>query len=110
MRLWIRSMSASFTGASRSRRDVEIGRGVVEEVGGEDRQAQVRERLGELRIVPALAGGGLPGRVADAAGVRGSLPHDPGQRVELVLANVLAGQQGRNLVRLPPRPQRQLRD
>src|SRR5690348_11485569 len=102
MRLWTSSMSApratggcwragvGRAGPGHTGRDVQLSPRVVEEVGGEDGQAQVGERLGKLLVAPAAAGSPGPGKVADVPGVRRGLPHHADQRVSLLLAQVLA--------------------
>src|SRR2546430_15329007 len=84
MRLWISSMSAPLhhwwllvggvgrAGPGRTGWDVQLGPRVVEEVGGEDGQAQVGECLGKLLVAPAAAGSPGPGKVADVPRVRRS--------------------------------------
>src|SRR6266851_4643017 len=113
MRLWTSSMSAPRTTGDwwraglgrtepgRTRRHVQLSARVVEEVGGEDGQAQVGECLGKLLIAPAAAGSPCPGQVADAPGVRGSLTHHADQRVGLLLTQVLARKQRIHLVPVP---------
>src|SRR5579859_2621408 len=98
MRPWTSSMSAPRTagrcwrpgggraGPGRTARDVQLSARVVEEIGGEDRQAQVGECPGKLFAAPAAAGRPGPGKVADAPGVRRDLPYHAGQRVGLLLA------------------------
>src|SRR2546427_5991675 len=51
-------------GPGRTGRDVQLSPRVVEEVGGEDGQAQVGECLGKLLVAPAAAGGPGPGTSA----------------------------------------------
>src|SRR5436190_2801141 len=122
MRLWTSSMSAlrttgacwradiAWAGPGRTGRDVQIGFRVVEEVGGEDGQAQVGECLGKLLAAPAAADRPGPGKVADVPGVRRGLPHHADQRVGLLLAQVLARKKRLNLVPAPAGPQREHRD
>src|SRR5689334_21187035 len=116
MRLCISSMSAPRTtgcwrgGAGRAEsgricRDVQLSPRVVEEVGGEDGQAQVGERLGKLLIAPAAVDSQGPGNVADVPGVCRGLSHHADQRVGLLLAQVLAREKRLHLVPVPAGPQ-----
>src|SRR5690349_2919503 len=121
MRLWISSMSAPCTTGcwrgnvaraepGRICRDVQLSPRVVEEVGGEDGQAQVGECLGKLLIAPAAAGSPGPGKVADVPRVCRGLSHYADQRVGLLLAQVLAREKRLHLVPVPAGPQREHRD
>src|SRR5216683_975197 len=111
MRLWTSSMSAPRTTGGCWRagvgRDVQLSPRVVEEVGGEDGQAQVGECLGKLLVAPAAAGSPGPGKVADVPGVRRGLPHHADQRVGLLLTQVLARDNRLHLVPVPAGPQRE---
>src|SRR5258705_13986141 len=92
MRLWTSSMSAlrttcvcwragiAWAGPGRTGRGVQLGFRVVEEVGGEDGQAQGGECLGKLVAAPAAAGPPGPGKGADVPGGRRGPPHPPDQR------------------------------
>src|SRR6266700_2010412 len=122
MRLWTSSMSAPRTTGGcwragiaraepgRTSGHVQLSPRVVEEVGGEDGQAQVGECLGKLLVVPAAAGSPGPGKVADVPGVRRGLPHHADQRVGLLLAQILAREKCLQLVLVPAGPQREHRD
>src|SRR5258708_34456299 len=98
MRHWTSSMSAprstrGFGSAGvdlaepcRACRDVQLSPREVQEVGGEDGQAEASEGLGELLGAPAAADPPGPGRAPAVPGGGGSRAHDADQRAGLLLA------------------------